>query len=597
MKKLLVFLSTIFRFSLMGRCGKTRILNRSPLVLTVLFLTCAVLFPFQASGFSPGSYRVTTFAQKYFNFLGSYSYPTKATGSFTGEIFNSNVASSDGNQFKFGYEKEVHFCIPKPWPLDGCIYEYTHVYGIGIDWNFDAKGAVRYNYIFPYTADFRFPITVYPGQRIELPPTFAWSGPSLGATQNYEFSHTTSFWVDAPLDGLDDLTTKFTQYATKAHLDLNLPVVPFAPAISVSGDCTVWQCASGGGEWGGSYTKLGGTGTLNNSGRITYNISPTDVSVGAAGNSGPAWKQGHEQFELITTVLTYIPVTAPAGVALDFVRRMGEFKLNTQLDASIYRTDYVNLQLSEAPYVLVPPDLKTSPWVFKDLPVTVKYRVQGCSGFSYPMGYNVIFDMLGIDPQTLLHEDLISIDAGGGCTNWIEREGKFFISGSVPMVQKDRYTYKELLLESTDLAAFKIPIYNVSTKPSQFKPGLKAAILQDTQKAIRLRETVSIPKPTAEVGVPLTGQYTAILGTTSQVTAEQIINAIKSKGISAFTVAVPGSQDKLITLGSFANRKDAETLSNFLKEIFRIENSVSQIIDSKSYVPIKSDVLTKIQSK
>ncbi len=563
------------------------------IALVGLLITCAVFSPIQASGWSPGSYKFGPIAQTYFNYFYDYSWPTKAPGFFTGGLPPYNLTSGDGDQFTL--DASFHVCIPKPYPWDGCIWEADYVNKFTFDFN--TRGTVQYNYNIPFTADFRFPREVYPGQLIEFAPTFNWSGPTINTSGNYEFYFMSNATVDAPFDFLGPLTTTFNQYARSAHLELGLPTVPFAGAISLGGDCTVWYCAMGGGEWGGSFTKLGGTGTLNNSGGLTFNITPADVSVGAQGNSEPAWKQGHEQFELIATVLTYIPhpATIIAGQALNFVRQAGEFKLYTQLDASIFRTDTVNFQFRLPPSIIVPAGLKPGePWKFTNLPVNVKYRVQGCSSFSYPFGFSVIFDMLGIDQQTLLNLDTVSIPAGGLCTDWVEKDGFFYISGSVPVVQKEKYRVQQLVLDPSRLSEFTIPPYKVSSTLSPYKPGLKIASLTDVKRAIRQTVKIPFPVPTARQGVPAPGQSTVILGTASQVTAEQIINALKTKGIDGFMVAVPGSQDKVITLGSFANAKNAQLLSNMLKEALAIDNSVSQVIDSKSYVPIKSDVLLRL---
>ena len=575
---------------------------KKQLVLTMLLLACAVFLPLQASGWSIE-------AQKYFNFLGNYSWPYRASGSFISNFPNPYVQSSSGDYFhKIGWEYEVHFCFTEDVPVvgdvvgavagvfgaEGCLYEYTHVYGFLLNWDFNVRGPINYYYNIPFTASLRFPTTVYPGQRIYLDPTFTWGAPQVGATQGYESSLTSSTYVDFPLDFIDTLSTNYTQYAKKAHLDGQIPISAFVPAIPFNTSPADIPFP-GSGSWGGSTTTLGATGNLNTFGNKLVSWEATKCSVDAYGDSGsnPAWYQGHEQFELVATVLQYIPITAPIGAGLNYVRELGGFKLNTGLNGSIYRADQINLELSEAPYIDVPMDQKPgSTWSFNQ-PVTVKYRVRGWSGFSYPITCNVTFDMKGISTKTLLTLPVTSISAGEASIGWQEKVAQLILKGSVPVVQKTNYN-RSLIVESTSFANFYNPPGTVSLRVSPFKPGVKVASLQDTQKVIREKATVFLPKATAKVGVPLAGQYTVILGKTSEATGQQIINVLKSKAISGFMVAVPGSQEKVITLGSFANRKSAETLSGMLSEVFRIESIVSQVIDSKSYVPIKSDVLTKL---
>jgi cell division septation protein DedD len=88
-----------------------------------------------------------------------------------------------------------------------------------------------------------------------------------------------------------------------------------------------------------------------------------------------------------------------------------------------------------------------------------------------------------------------------------------------------------------------------------------------------------------------------ILGLASSTTAAQIRDALKKKGIDAFIVPVKDAQGVVITLGSFADKKQAYTLSGLLGEGFKIRSFVSQSIDKKYYKPIGDDALRKLQSK
>jgi cell division septation protein DedD len=106
-----------------------------------------------------------------------------------------------------------------------------------------------------------------------------------------------------------------------------------------------------------------------------------------------------------------------------------------------------------------------------------------------------------------------------------------------------------------------------------------------------------LPKPTAPTGIPRAGEYTVILGLASSTTATQIRDALKKKGIDAFVVPIKGATGSVITLGSFADKKQAYMLSGLLGEGFKIRSFVSQSIDKKYHVPIGNEVLSKIQSK
>ena len=594
---------------------------KKQLVLTMLLLACAVFLPLQASGQTI----VQPMVLQYFQALDSDSVTIKATGSFYDRIVNPNVKTNSMDYF----EGRLGYIVPLCIGAGGYCINDTHNYGTMTNWYFQTQGAVTYNYNIPFSVEFRLPNTVYPGQRIYLAPTFNWSSPSITTAQDYEFWQVTTNWSDAPFDGLDDLTINYTQYASKGHLYLGIPAIPGMNAITFGGDITVFPFDSGGGSWPLppetpiSTTKLGGRGSLNFSGGTTFNIKnphPAEVSIGGSGTSEPAWQQKDEYFGLAAYVLRTIPYTSTIGAALTAAQIAGEFQLNSELNGRIYRQDQVNLQISEA-YVDVPTMFQQVAGDF-DYTVTVKYKVQGRSDFSYILGYKMSFDMRWIDPKVIIDEPLISIPAGAApvpslpasipenswirslfpptwwgpaLTDWIDRYYQFKIKGRTRVVSFDQYVAKALKITPSDFANFSNPPRPVSVTLSPYKAGVKVASAQDPKKVIILpRGMASLPRPTALVGVPLKGQSTVALGVTSQVTAEQIINALTRKGINGFMVAVPGSLNKVITLGSFANIKDAQLLSNMLKEGFQVESLVSQFIDSKSYVPIKSDVLTKL---
>jgi hypothetical protein len=366
-------------------------------------------------------------------------------------------------------------------------------------------------------------------------------------------------------------------------------------AISFGEDLNFLPFNVGGGAWPpeapASTTKLGGTGTLNTPSNKSSmgNIQPTEFSVTTWDCSEPAWKQQDEHFNLAAYVSgIFNPLI---GAAVSTFKWAGGFELRTMLDARICRQDTVNIQLSGAPFVTVPNIQIGTTWNFSNLPVNVNYRAQACSSFWYSMAYDVFFKMRFISEKHLIHVPSaidIVIGAGAVCTEWNNKVGSFAISGSLPVVPKDKIA-GELMISSTQFAPHKM---NVIIPPS--KPVLKVATLQETQKTIREKGRVLVPKPTVEAGVPVKGQYTTTLGTATQAMAGQIINALKAKGIPAFITSVPGLQDSLVTLGSFANRNDAELLMVFMKGAFGVDSIVSQTIDSKSYIPMQSDVLMKL---
>ena len=524
--------------------------------------------------------------------------PTSATGVLSGSLTNADVTSSTGDQFRgFGYQEEI--CVPNL--TGGCVYRHT--YGATIDWDFRVTGGVTYDYSIPFTVDYELPQNVFAGQRIYLAPTFTWddgkgTAPTLTATQKYSFSHSTSVWCDAPFDGMDDLSASFTQYADKANVGVGIPVLPLFPSIHGNWDATFSPASTGGGNYGGSYTKLGGTGTLKNTGSNTFDVSPTSMAVYAVGTSPAAWKTGHEQFKLTATILTMIPSppTVAAGSALLTARDIGEFALDTQLDGSIYRQDYVDLEISDLPYIDVPQDAgRSGDWKFENLPVKFKYRLFGVSTFMDYFGYDVSFDMRGIDRKNLLHDDVVGVPAGGVVSPWVDREGVFLITGSLPVVPRVR--------AMTVLAIDASQTLGVTAQPrSQQKivrhdpPGVRLARVEDTRRVLRATRTVSLPRPTALRGTPEAGEYTVVLGAAAKARADEIVALLQSKGISAFVVARGGVTEMVVTLGAFTNQDQARQLAGMIKEIFKVDGDVVRTINEAKMRPLDDKVVQRLRA-
>lgn len=546
-------------------------------------------------------YQVGNQMEVYIRELNLYSRPAAGEGVFSGELVSAEIASSSFDQFHgFGYIQ--HVCVPMPIS-GGCLYE--HDYGAKIDWDFNVNGIVKYKYTIPFTAHFEFPKTVYPGQRIYLTPRFEWSSheklPKLEALSDYTFSHKSSAWFDAPFDGLDDLSIKFTQYAPKASIDLQFPVLPLLPSVPLSTDITVPPFNTGGGEFGGSYTKLGGVGQLVSTGGRNSGFGPTDIYVRAwdisPPVSSPAWQQGHEQFGLISSVLVMIPTpaTVAAGAALAAVRAAGDFRLDTQLNGRIGRDDWIGLAIADLPHVDVPVDVGST-WTFTDLSVAVKYRVMAVSSFWYQMGYGVTFDMRGIDPQPILQADGLFVPAGGMVGEWTEREGSFKMSGTIPVVSRPEYRVS--LLRAEAYAAHESTGQPVPTARAQLTlpAGALIASKEDTQKVIRTTTTIEFPRPSKMQGTPAPGHYVVTLGLARTTMSKQIIELLKTKGISAFAVRDMDPQSRLITLGSFSDKAHAETLSHMLREIFDIRSSARRSIAIQDRTPLGEDFLSKLRA-
>lgn len=517
---------------------------------------------------------------------GTFSFPVKSAGLFVGDVEISNASSSSGDQFHFEYIKNLDLGI------------YSHDYGVKLDWDFTVEGPLRYTYQIPFEADFGFPWFVYPGQSIKLTPTFRWHTaghePSIEVTHNFAFAHKTSLWCDAPGDGLDDLKICFAQMPWKARLDLEIPPCPGFPSTRIGTDVTIPPFDSGGGEYGGSFTKLGGTGVLKNSGGAIYYEDPTAVTITASpdSTSAAAWKQGHELFELVATILKSIPfpATVAAGNALQIVKDLGEFELKTQIDGSIAREDFVALMVTECSPVQVNRKLKPGDtWKF-DLDVDVKYQLIAASDFYYPLGYTATFDMRGIDPKPLAHGDFLWIPAGRATATINERKGVFHISGRLPVIRKGGYPPPvQGPLESLGT------VLNRANCITAMKKRGKLADRKDTQTVIRETERISLPKPTG--GQPKANQYTLVLGLASNAEASKIAEALNKRGIDAFMVPKQDSNQTGITLGTFADKSGAEGLKEILNGIFKMNSYVSAGIERDAFKPIEEGLLKKLQSK
>jgi cell division septation protein DedD len=330
---------------------------------------------------------------------------------------------------------------------------------------------------------------------------------------------------------------------------------------------------------------------------MTFNQLTTTCGIAAIGTSEAAWRQGHEQFDLAAYVLTAIPATTPAGAALKVVKELGDFSLTTQLQGTIHRDDLFSLEIADLPYIDVPMNAMLTGWWSFDKEVTVKGRVYGMSLFSYPMGFNTTFDMLGIDPETLLNLTATEVSAGSATSDWQPCTSTFRITGKLPVKPLERVAAPLLHTPDKPLASTAQPVAQKLTKSPLAPHTIRLATLAETRKVIRRSKTLALPKPTTPTGIPRAGEYTVILGLASSSMATQIRDALKKKGIDAFVVPITGATGSVITLGSFADKKQAYALSGLLGQSFKIRSYVSQTLDKKYHIPITNDVLSRIQSK
>jgi hypothetical protein len=530
------------------------------------------------------AYQLTSEGQAYFNALSQVSWPSHSTGVFSGAWSNPNVLSSTYDQFYF----EHIYTLSVP-------YLYSHDYGIKANCTFSVTGPINYSFNIPYSVDVDLPDTVYLGQRVFLAPAFMWGNgtdvPKVSASQNYSFSCAPSLlWLDAP-DGFDAWAFGFDAQASKTHVSADIPVLPLCDALHLATDVAATPFNV---SYGGSYQKLSGSGTLNNSGTIPVDLrQPNEVRVAATGVTGAAWYTGQEQFALAAFVLSKIPITAPAGLAIDFLRIVGQFQFTQQLQASIHRDDVVYLQVAELPYIDIP-KYSSGPTLVIDMDVPVKFRVCYQSFFYLPISFNVAFDMIGIDKKTLLDLQLAEVNAGSALSGWIDftPTPKIHVKGQVVVKPREQIKVQLPLLTSTTQPAKQL----FTASPVPLAAGRTLATLSQTRKVFRGSKTVAIPQPTVQTGLPQAGQYTVILGHTTQATATQICDALKKKGITAFAVKVSDPPGYAITFGSFADKKAAYTLAGILGEGFKLRCNVSSTMDKKYFVPIGNEVLTKIQA-
>jgi hypothetical protein len=554
-------------------------------VLTFVWFSEAQVQRLQASQAvlaKANAYQLTSEGKAYFNALKDVSWPSHSIGTFTNTWTNPNVHSSTNDQFYMEHIETIS--IP---------YIYSHDYGIKANCVFSVTGPITYSFNFPYQVDVDLPDTVYPGQRVFLAPGFIWGTatdvPRIGGNQNCSFSCTPDIiWLDAP-DGFDAYAFGFDAQASKTHLSADMPVLPFCDAIHLATDVgsPLFNVS-----YGGSYQQLSGSGPLNNSGNIPVEVNqPTDIIVGCTGTSAAMWYTGQEQFELAAFVLSKIPVTAPAGVALEFLRIAGQLKLASQLQASLHRDDIVYLQVAELPYIDIPRFVVgTSLPIDADVPV--KFKVSYSSFFYYPMSFNVAFDMLWIDRQTLLDLPLSEVNGGSVLSGWTDYVGKIHVKGQCVVKPAEKIAFKLPTLTSTAQPAKQL----IAASPVPLPAGKRLATQSQTRKVSRGSKTLAIPQPTVQTGTPQAGHYTVILGHTTLAIATQICEALKRKGITGFPVKVSDPPGYVITFGSFADKWAAYALAGILGEGFKIRSNVSTTLDKKYFVPIGNEVLTKIQT-
>jgi len=540
------------------------------------------------------NFRLQLQVKKYFEQMRGFSNSINATGVLIGDIQSNNISSSTNNLLEFGDTQHVCYAIPF---TDSCLSEAD--YGWNVKWTFSAKGQIIYHYNVPYKFVINLPKKVYPGQRIRFEPNITWQKPIIDSTQDFEYYHTSSSWFDIP-DGFDSLSFSFTQYAASANLNGAIPLHPYVDATHFDENISFYPFDQGGGQWPiddpASKTILGGKGSQRCSGGSTDIVNQVDampsISVFTSCKSGSLWQQNTEYFKLLNTILSYTPA-AFVVPAFEIVRAAGQFRLNESINGKIHRTDVVNVQLSEAPYMNVPSNIIPGEnWVI-NVPVKIKYRVQSKSLFSYPLSYALTYSSILDGNKQIANEPLESIPAGeSDFTSWENHEDSLTITGTVPIISQSEYM-NDFITISKDPIAFAYPQRNMNVHPS----GIKIANPQNTKRISHTNLKVPFPKPSVEQGFPLSGQYTVIIGKTSPTMAVEIINELKNFGISSFTLNFPSTKDKGITLGSFLKEKDAQLVSYLLKKGFNLDSVVQSSIDLKSFQPINSNLLAKLRSK
>ncbi len=414
-------------------------LVRQPIALAVCLLPTVSAM---AQPYAPNQYVLQSEVQAAMQLLrqGQYSWPSRSSGLIEGQILVPDLVTDSADQFR-GLNFTHTICIPNPF--GGCLY--SHDYGLKLDMNFGASGPLTLSYSVPFNVTFRFPVSVYPGQRIVLEPRIEWqSGASIAGQQSLQYHQTTTSVTDAPGDGMDDLTVAFSQFADRALLHLGLPLVPGLNSAPLDLPLGMPPFNQGGGSFGGSTTHLGGTGRLDNKGDIVFGQTETELSIGASSSNArlQAWRQSSEVFSLTSTVLGYVPTpqTQAASAVLSAVRAAGSFKLDVSLDGGISRTDIVSIALESQPLVVdVPSSLAPGDtWRFDNLALSLKYGVRSLTHTYYPLSLSVVFDMRGVDPATIAKQDLGEFWAGTREVPWQPRSTVVWVAGALPVVAKDK---------------------------------------------------------------------------------------------------------------------------------------------------------------
>lgn len=507
---------------------------------------------------------------------------------------NPNVTATSGDQFHFDRVYPITVTVPY---TDYVIY--SHDYGEQLDFDLNASGRTDYTYQFPYNVNFEFPDKVYPGERVVLRPVFDWTLVQVKATQQVAYSFASYAWLDAPFDGLDAASIQYTQRPSDADLHLHFPVFPLIPSVPLDIDnITVPPFNSGGGDFGGISVKLGGTGSLADSGWTNAQGTGPEIWAISEPDSISAWGMQAEIFQLTANILSFIPsgVTQAVAVCLEAVRWAGDFRLNVNLQGNIKKWDYAVVIPSDLDvYVDVPASVQPGGvWEFTDLPVTVKYAVRTGTSIWYPMDFLVTFDMRMIDEDTLVNQPLYDFYAGVTWSDWKDTTGTFLISGRVPVTTRAGVLPQPQVVPHLTLPG---PAAHRATLVPPTPPGIRLAHPRALQRVIHRNVTVHFPEPTAKQGQPQAGHQTVILGRAPNSTAATIVAASRRYGIEAFLVTVPHSSDKVITFGSFANARDATLFSNMLKEIFQVESAVAPQIIVQKVPTIGNDVLSKLRSR
>lgn len=497
-------------------------------------------------------------AQKEQSNIGAkYSYPKTASGKFSGSYTNENVRAVNADAIDIGFIKKL------------TLFGKTNEYGTKINWKFNSEGDVTYKYEIPYKVDFEFPFEVAPGSNFYLRPVFDFGNkagqPSLIASQNYTYSQQTTVWGDIP-DGRPAFVTSFSQNKNNASLSLNLPTFPGLDAAKGSFNCSVWPCNQGGGNFGNSYAKLGGSGSLNNKGYYSYGISQNTISIFAEGVSSIAWEQAYDYYNFIGMVCGLIPqgVTIAASKTIEYLQKIGGLRLGADFKGKINRRDVVHVQVVGIDPVKVPPDIKGGVWHFENLPVVLRYKVKYESVFTYPLELSVTFKMKGIKTKTLYDKTSMNVYAGVSSTSWMDGLSEFRINGSV-RTKQSRVQQTQKLSESRQIAALK-PV-----KLPPLEPEQRIAKKADLKKHILQSETKSFGKPS----LPQKNQYTVVLGRYSEPESKRIFNDMKRKRMPVILIPLKNTTDKVISFGSFAGSDDAEELSALIKEFFNIETSIT----------------------